>query len=143
MVCVGVDAPTKAHALKALVDRLYVEGRTDDPVTVENALWERESAYSTGLGYGFAIPHCQTQALTADTVAVLKLARPVDWDSLDGKPVSVVILLARREGGDKRHLQVLARLARSLMQDSFRRVLEEANDPEQTVRFLRQELNLA
>jgi len=141
-VCVGVDAPTKAHAIKALVDRLYVEGRTDDPVTVENALWQRESTYSTGLGYGFAIPHCQTQALTADSVAILKLARPVEWDALDGKPVSVVILLARREGGDKRHLQVLARLARSLMQDSFRQFLEQADDPEQIVRFLRQELNL-
>ena len=142
MVVVDVDVPTKAYAIKTLVDRLYVEGRTDDPVCVENAIWQRESSYSTGLGYGFAIPHCQTRALTADTVAVMKLTRPVEWDSLDGKPVSVVILLVRREGGDKRHLQVLASLGRFLMQEEFRQVLLEANDPEQIVRFLRQKLNL-
>jgi phosphoenolpyruvate-protein phosphotransferase len=140
MVGVGVEVPTKALALKALADLLYVEGRTDDPAAVENALWARELAYSTGLGQGFAVPHCQSGALNADTIAVLKLARPIDWDSLDGQPVSVVILLARREGSDKRHLQVLARLARSLMQDAFREFLTQEDSPQRIAEFLGQKL---
>jgi len=141
MISMGVKVTTKAHAIKVLADRLYVEGRTDDPVAVENALWERESTYSTGLGYGFAIPHCQTPALAADTIGVLKLAAPVDWDSLDGIPVSVVILLALRSGDDKAHLQVFADLSRCLMREEFRRFLQDTQDPQQIVGFLRQRLH--
>jgi fructose-specific phosphotransferase system IIA component len=140
MIRMAVKASTKAAALKALADLLYVEGRTDDPGALENALWQRESSYSTGLGYGFAVPHCQSPALHADTIAILKLAEPIAWESLDGRPVSVVILLAMRKASDKGHLQVLARLARSLVQESFRQSLLEADSPQQIAQFLEQRL---
>ena len=35
-----------------------VAGRTDRPRDVEEAVWAREETYSTGLGFGFAVPHC-------------------------------------------------------------------------------------
>jgi fructose-specific phosphotransferase system IIA component len=142
MIGVDVKVPDKTHAIKALVDRLYVEDRTDDPVAVENALWQREAAYSTGLGYGFAVPHCQTPALAADTIGVLKLATPVDWNALDGRPVSVVILLALRNGSDRAHLQVFADLSRCLVREEFRRTLLETHDPGQIVRYLREQLHM-
>jgi fructose-specific PTS system IIA-like component len=143
MIRMAVKASTKAAAIKALVDLLYVEGRTEEPAALENALWQRESSYSTGLGYGFAVPHCQSPALHADTIAILKLAEPIAWESLDGRPVSVVILLAMRKAGNKDHLQVLARLARSLVQESFRQLLLEADSPQQIAQFLEQRLRLS
>jgi mannitol/fructose-specific phosphotransferase system IIA component (Ntr-type) len=59
---------------------------------------DREAVYSTGFGYGFAIPHCKTRAVTANSVAMLKLRNPVPWGSLDGQPVRVILLLVKGSG---------------------------------------------
>jgi len=52
-----------------------------------------------------------------------------------------VILLALRSGDDKAHLQVFADLSRCLMREEFRRFLQETQDPQQIVGFLRQRLH--
>jgi fructose-specific PTS system IIA-like component len=82
-----------------------VAGRTDDPEQLEEAAWAREAAYSTGLGHGFAIPHCKTDAVRFGSIGVLKPKEPIEWGSLDGAPVRVVILLATRQSGaDTAHM---------------------------------------
>jgi fructose-specific PTS system IIA-like component len=140
MVLTGVDVATKEQAIKILADRLYVTGRTEDPVAVENALWQREATYSTGLGFGFAVPHCDCQALLADTIGVVKLARSIDWNSLDGKPVDIFIFLGRWRDNDNAHLRVFATLSRCLMQEDFRQHLQQENDAQRIVSFLQRQL---
>ena len=122
---------TKEEAIREIVDALYVEGRTDDPDRLEEAVWTRESVYSTGLGHGFAIPHCKTDAVNAGSIGILKLRRPVEWGSVDAKPVQFVILLAARESDSNgAHLRVFSKLARNLMNEDFRGRLLQAQDPE-------------
>ena len=72
------------------------EAREDRGV---GTVWKREAVYSTGLGFGFAIPHCKTDGMASSSIGVLKLKQPIEWGSLDGQPVQVVILLAMRESG--------------------------------------------
>jgi fructose-specific PTS system IIA-like component len=131
LVIVECDAPTKEEAIKQGVDRLFVLGRTDDSLAVEDAVWRREATYSTGFGHGFAIPHCQTDAVRFNSLVLLKLKSPVAWNSLDGQPVRVVILLAIRaaQSAGTTHMQVLAKLARKIMDDDFRAELERENEP--------------
>ena len=93
---------------------------------------ERVRAFAVlkdSLGHGFAIPHCKTDAVTDDSIAVLRLRQPVEWGSLDGAPVRMVILLATRESAGGGHMQVLSRLARRLMHQEFREGLLAAQDP--------------
>ena len=120
-----------------------MEGRTDDPDRLEQDIWAREELYSTGLGYGFAIPHAKTNTVSARSVGVLKLKKPVEWGSLDGQPVEMVILLAAREcdlGGSQ--MQVLFRLARKLMDEKFRYALLRARDPGGLTSFFAEELEV-
>jgi fructose-specific PTS system IIA-like component len=116
-----------------MVEALYVAGRTESPERLEDAVWAREAVYSTGLGHGFAIPHCRTDAVTDDSIAILRLRQPVEWGSLDGAPVRMAILLATRlatrESAGGGHMQVFSRLARRLMHQSFREGLLAAQDP--------------
>jgi fructose-specific PTS system IIA-like component len=132
LVMMDVDATTKAEAIKQAVDRLFVLGRTDHAPAVEDAIWRREATYSTGFGQGFAIPHCQSDAVRFNSLVVLKLKTPVAWNSLDGQPVRVVILLAIRAAptgaGGTAHMQAFAKLARKIMDDDFRAELEREND---------------
>ena len=143
LVIVGSDSETKEEAIRELVDALYMAGRTQDSDRLEEVVWQRESAYSTGLGHGFAIPHCRSDAINANSVAVLKLGKPIEWAALDGKPVSMVILLAVRESdANNSHMQVLAKLARRLMNESFRQELGTLELPSEIMAFLSRELEL-
>jgi multiphosphoryl transfer protein len=140
LVRVHADCRTKEDAIKTAVDLLYGSGRTDRPRDVEEAVWRREADYSTGVGHGFAIPHCKTDAVDANSMAVVKLQHDVEWGSLDGDPVRTVVLLAIRESDTAAtHMRVLASLARRLMHEEFRVKVEEEQDPAALCRLLHEE----
>src|SRR5580692_11535935 len=134
LVLLGSQSKDKEEAMQEIVDAFYIAGRTEDRQRLEEALWLREAAYSTGVDYGFAIPHCKTEAVVADSVGVLKLSQPIDWGLVRDKPVKVkmIITLAVREPQSaNRHLQVLSKLCRKIEDEEFREHLlavENAHD---------------
>lgn len=141
LILTATNASTKAEALKQAVDLLYVYGRTEQPRVVEDAVWQREMTYSTGFGYGFAIPHCKTAAVQSNSLVLLKLLEPVDWAAVDEKPVRLVILLAIREVEDSTaHMKVLSKLARQIMHEEFRARLEHEDDSAALCDFLKKKL---
>ena len=132
----------KRAAITELVDTLFRAGRAEDPAALEEALWAREEVYSTGLGHGFAVPHCKSDAISANSIGILRLNQPIEWGSLDGAPVRMVILLAIRESGDNGlHMKIFSRLARKLMNDEFRERLLNLDDPAGLIAFLGRELD--
>jgi fructose-specific PTS system IIA-like component len=140
LVRVDADCRTKEEAIKAAVDLLYGAGRTDRPRDVEEAVWRREAEYSTGFGHGFAIPHCKTDAVGANSMAIVKLRAGVNWGALDGQPVGTVVLLTIREAEQATtHMRVLASLARRMMHEAFRAQVEQEEDPAALCRLLQEE----
>lgn len=128
LILTGVACPTKEAAIKHAADQLYVTGRTNRPREIEDAVWQREALHDTGLGHGFAVPFCRTDALLTDSLVALKLDTPVEWGSPDEEPVRVVLLLAIRESGPPAaHVEALATLNRRLGEEEFRaRLTQEA-----------------
>jgi fructose-specific PTS system IIA-like component len=115
---------SKEEVIQEMVDAFYISGRTEDRHSLEEALWAREAIGSTSVGYGFAIPHCKSDAVSANSISVLRLNEPVDWDSGSGDLVSMVVLLALRESdAGNTHMQIFSSLARKLMNDDFRQHL--------------------
>ena len=143
-VIVNAQCITKEEAIKKLTDQLYITGRADSSREIEYAIWEREAVYSTGLGYGFAIPHCKSKNLLADSIMLLKLSEPIEWGSIDDKPVNVVIMLAIRDGADSgdTHMKIFAKLARKIMHEDFRQHLIDEIDPGKIRAFLKDSLEL-
>jgi multiphosphoryl transfer protein len=127
-------ACTREEAIKEMVDLLHLAGRVDDPDRVEDAVWQREETASTGVGFSVAIPHCKSPHVCVDSITVLTFEPGVDWDSLDGEPVEMAILIALREDSSSdAHLRMIAGLARRLMDDEFRKALLEARDTAEIV----------
>jgi fructose-specific PTS system IIA-like component len=142
MILVESQSVSKEEAIKEVVDQLYVLGRTEHPRAVEDAVWQRESVYSTGFGHGFAIPHCKTNAVAANSLVLLKLRHPVAWGSLDGQPVRVLLLLTVRESDQVNgHMKVFSRLARRVMHEQFREQLLTVQQPEQLCALLNESLS--
>ncbi len=143
LVLLGSSSRTKDAGLQEMVDAFFICGRTQDRNLFEEALWAREAVYSTGLGYGFATPHCKTDAVSADSICVLRLQDPIHWGSVDGEPVRMVVLLALRDSEDSNtHMQVFSTLARKLMNDDFRKHLLQFETANQITRYLAGELGL-
>jgi multiphosphoryl transfer protein len=141
LIVVNCDAVTKEEAIKRGVDLLYIHGRTEQPRALESAIWERESNYSTGFGHGFAIPHCKSSVINANSLVVLKFAQPIPWDSLDEKPVSVVILMVIRDcDGATEHMKIISALARQVMHEEFRAGIEQENNPASLCAFLKSKI---
>jgi mannitol/fructose-specific phosphotransferase system IIA component (Ntr-type) len=100
--------------------------------------------YSTGLGFGFATPHCKTAAVTANSIGVLRSCQPIDWGSVDSKPVRMIVLIAMREPQtDNGHMQVFSKLARKLMNEEFREHLLAIEDSRHMMRYLGEQLNIS
>jgi fructose-specific PTS system IIA-like component len=143
LVLFDIEGECKEDAIGEIVDAFFVSGRTDNPQQVEEAIWAREEVYSTGMGHGFAIPHCKTDSVSSSSIGILKLKRPIEWGSLDGEPVRMVILMAMRESDPgNAHLQVLSRLARKLMHEEFREKLLQSKDARALVAQLTEDLEI-
>jgi fructose-specific PTS system IIA-like component len=141
MILIESGSVSKEEAIKEVVDQLYVLGRTDQPRAVEDAIWQRESVYSTGFGHGFAIPHCKSDAVAANSLVMLKLRQPVPWGSLDGEPVRVLLLLTVRECDQvDGHMKIFSRLARRVMHEEFRAQLVKEEQPEKLCALLNESL---
>jgi fructose-specific phosphotransferase system IIA component len=137
------DSGTKEDAIQELVDTFYTALRCNDRQQLEDAVWAREEVYSTGLGFGFATPHCKTDAVTSNSIGVLKLKRAIDWGAADHEPVRMMILIAMREQNSANsHMQVFSELARKLMNEDFRERLLTFQDALTMRNFLREELSL-
>lgn len=92
------------------------------------AVIDREKIMSTGVGKGFAVPHAKTNAVKDIIIAFGKTSDPVDFESLDGKPVELVILLAAKEKMVAPHIRLLSRISRMMNDDSFRSALKGTDD---------------
>lgn len=136
-VVVPLKAATKREAIDALVDSMAAAGRIADAATVKKAVWDRELQRSTGIGEGLAIPHGKTQAAPKLTLAVGRLADPIDYDSIDRKPVRLVVLLVSPPDKTSEHIQALGRISRLMTSADFRERVYNASSPEQLVELFR------
>ncbi|HYD84427.1 MAG TPA: PTS sugar transporter subunit IIA [Opitutus sp.] len=124
-----------------LAELLAADDRISDSVAIEEAVWIREDAYPTGFGHGFAMPHCKSPSVRANSIALLRLNQAVEWGSIDDAPVDVVILLAVREADHrKEHMRVFSRLSRLVLREEFRHALMSTTDPAAICQVLQQQL---
>jgi PTS system nitrogen regulatory IIA component len=82
------------------------------PEVVETALRAREQLGSTGLGAGFALPHARIEGLDVYVGLFLRLAKPIDFDAIDGKPVKLVFVLLIPAETAVSHVAALAAISR-------------------------------
>jgi PTS system nitrogen regulatory IIA component len=118
----AVLACVKASGKKALLAELAHRAATLfklDERRLFDRLLERERLGSTGIGGGIAIPHSRLAGLDKPHGLFARLAHPVDFDSIDERPVDVVFLLVAPEGAGADHLKALARVSRLLRDRSL------------------------
>lgn len=129
-VKVPLTAKDKNGAIAELVELLAADGQVRDRDGLLNAVLAREQTRSTGIGRGLAVPHGKSAACDRLVMAVGKPAAPIDFSSIDGQPVDVIVLLASPPEQTGPHIQALARISRLMLMDAFRKAVSEAGTPE-------------
>lgn len=121
-------AATKESVIREMVESLRAAGnfKSGDPEEVVRAILKRELLGSTGIGRGVAIPHTKHPSVDklVGTVALSK--NGVSFESLDGEPVYVFVLLVSPQDRPGDHLRALENVSRSLRDDGFVRSLRQA-----------------
>jgi mannitol/fructose-specific phosphotransferase system IIA component (Ntr-type) len=128
-----LKATTKESVIREMIESLRAAGnfKTGDPEEVVKAILKRELLGSTGIGRGVAIPH--TKHPTVDRlVGTVALSRAgVGFESLDGEPVFVFVMLVSPQDRPGDHLRALENVSRSLRDDGFVRQLRQAKTREE------------
>ncbi len=128
---------TKEECIARMIEQMAKAGAVTNKESYTQTVLEREQKGTTGVGFGVAIPHGKSDGVIKPALGFAKLAQPIDWQSLDGEPVSMVFLIAvPAEQAGNEHLQILAAIARRLMHEEFRNEIREAGSPEEVMRIL-------
>ncbi len=138
--CVRLDvaSSTKDGVIESLVTALVESKVVTDPHRMIADIQQRERVMSTGIGGGIAVPHAQSPGATRLALALGRLARPIDFDALDERPVQLVFLVVGPEerGG---FIRVLARISRLLYSGDLQRNLLRASTPTEAMECIRHE----
>ena len=138
---VPVENTDKEAVITELVDLLDANGLLLDRDTALEAVITRERIQSTGTGAGIAIPHGKCNAVKELVMAIGIAHEPIDFNSIDGKPVTILILLVSPADQTGPHIQALATISRLMLNDQFRQQLEKVTCSDEVYELLNNQQN--
>jgi nitrogen PTS system EIIA component len=133
-----LPAANKEGVIRAMVESLRAAGqfRGADMEDIIRAILKREFLGSTGIGRGVAIPHTKHNSVERLVGTVALSHKGIAFDSLDGEPVHVFVLLISPQDRPGDHLRALENVSRSLRDDNFVRALRGATTREEIIALL-------
>jgi PTS system nitrogen regulatory IIA component len=105
---------------------------SDIHVLIE-ALKERERMMSTGIGFGIAIPHAKIRAVKEIAFAIGISSEGIEFDSMDGKPVYLIILVAAGERQHRDYLKILSRIMSILKNEDVKNQIINSKNSEEII----------
>jgi mannitol/fructose-specific phosphotransferase system IIA component (Ntr-type) len=127
--CVDLKSHNKEEALRELVDVLATSPSVTDRDDLLHAIFEREKVISTGVGIEVALPHVKIPSVKDFVIAVGRSTKGIDFESLDEKPVYIVVMIGANDKQAGEFLKVLAQLVLRLKSKQFRKAVMFAKDP--------------
>lgn len=133
IMLMDLQSTTKNEVIDEMIASLEKHHVINNADQFKEAILKREEQATTGLGNGIAMPHAKTAAVNEATVLFAKSNKGVDYESLDGEPTYLFFMIAVPDGLYDTHLQALAALSRSLLDEKFIEGLKSAKTPDEVV----------
>ena len=135
-ISLQLSPQNKQETLDMAVDLMAASGKLNDKEGYRKQVYAREEESTTGIGEGIAIPHGKCDAVDKPGLAAMVIRDGVDFDSLDGEPVTLLFLIAAPNTEDNVHLDVLSKLSMMLMDETFTASLRKAETPEEFLQII-------
>ena len=133
-ILMDMRATSKKQIIQALSEAIAKSGECGGPGVdtrdIVQAALERERLGSTGVGSGVALPHARIKGVEGVFAAFARLEQPIDFESIDDRPVDLVVMLVAPEDAGGLHLRALAKVSRLLRREDVRNRLRSAPSEE-------------
>ncbi|WP_421792948.1 PTS IIA-like nitrogen regulatory protein PtsN [Hyphobacterium sp.] len=135
-----LNASNRKQALQMLSEAAAAKLGMDSRI-IFDAVMDRERLGSTGVGDGVAIPHARLEGLPHVFGLFARLKSPVDFDSIDGRPIDLVFLLLAPQDSSAEHLKALARVSRVFRREDIREGLRTTETRDGMAALLTREMD--
>lgn len=126
----------KKDTLDLAVELMAKSGKLSDVEKYREQVYAREEESTTGIGEGIAIPHGKCDAVKTPGLAAMVIKNGVEYESLDGEPVTLLFLIAAPNTKDNVHLDVLSKLSVMLMDENFTTSLRNAKSVDEFLQII-------
>ena len=133
---IGGTPKDKKEALDQMIALMLKSGKIKDEEAYRRQVYAREEEGTTGIGEGIAIPHGRCDAVEKPGLAAMVVKGGVDFDALDGEPVTLIFLIAAPNTKDNVHLDMLSKLSVMMMDEEFQAALRNAGTPEEFLEII-------
>ncbi|MBI3855087.1 MAG: PTS sugar transporter subunit IIA [Planctomycetes bacterium] len=140
-IATGFQARDKWEAITKLVDLLIAQNRLKPELreAVYGALAARERVASTGMEHGVAIPHASVDGVDEAIAALAVAPQGIPFQSADGQPARLLILLVIPRKAVQKHIRTLAGIARLLQYEEMRDAISGARSAREALQVIREE----
>lgn len=133
----GFDVSDKEDFFRQATAHIVSKHPDFDADELKRLFEEREETMSTGIGHGIAIPHVMYENCESHEILVFRLANPIDFEALDGNPVSLLfVMIGAASPSNIVNLQILAKLALMTKKPDFIEQLLAAKDGDELYEIL-------
>lgn len=135
-VMLGAAPSDKKQTIEQAIALMVKSGKIANEEGYKKQVFAREEESTTGIGEGIAIPHGKCDAVSTPGLAAMVIPKGVDFDSLDGEPVTLLFLIAAPNTEDNVHLDVLSKLSVMLMDEDFTEKLRKATSVDEFIEII-------
>lgn len=134
--CLDLKSTDKQGALRELCAAMATSRNIGDAKAFQKAIVDREAILSTGIGLGLAMPHAKVPSVRDFTIALGRSKAGIDWDSLDGAPVHIAVMIGASDSQASEYTKVLAAIVTRMKDEAVRRKMLAAAKPWDAAKLL-------
>ncbi len=125
-IIMDCDSKSQKNTLEVISNKM-AELTSTNKDEIFQKLYEREKLGTTAFGNGIAIPHARVEGIQNAKIIILKLTEAIDFNSIDGNKVDIVMSLFIPNDNNEMHVELLSRIASLLDDQVFREKIRTAN----------------
>ena len=131
----ALSGSDKTEVLEELVNKLFDNNEISNKEDILESVWKRERLMSTGLQSGIATPHAKTDHVNDMKVVIGLKPDGIEFESLDGEPSTIFVLLLSPTSAKGPHVQFLAEIAKRLKDNDSRKKLLATTSAEEIAKY--------
>ena len=125
-IIMDCDSKSQKNTLEVISNKM-AELTSTNKDEIFQKLYEREKLGTTAFGNGIAIPHARIEGIQNAKIIILKLTEAIDFNSIDGNKVDIIMSLFVPNDNNEMHVELLSSIASLLDNQVFREKIRTAN----------------
>lgn len=131
-----IDAPSKSSAMLQTLELFRESPYLVDFDVFCEEIFQREDVLATGVGFGVGVPHIRSATVREPVAALTVLREGVDYGSIDGIPVNIIVMIGMPEGANELYLRYLSKITMRFQHADFRKQVGGCQDKEELCRII-------